>query len=153
MDNMNIKQLSVSVVIAAVLSSGTNLRAVTSSTAQIFSGDAAVQSQFQPVAFSDSAEAGMLRSAYLILATGDHDYKGHRVKAMHAVEAAAKLLGMDFSGDVKNRQPQVLSDDKLREAGGLLSNVLGSSEVKDQRRIARHINEAINQINTALSIR
>jgi len=72
---------------------------------------------------------------------------------MHAVEAAAKLLGMDFSGDVKNRQSQVLSDDKLREAGGLLSNVLGSSEVKDQKRIARHINEAINQINTALSIR
>jgi hypothetical protein len=29
------------------------------------------------VAFKDSAEAGVLRNAYLILAAGDHDYKGH----------------------------------------------------------------------------
>jgi hypothetical protein len=41
----------------------------------------------------------------------------------------------------------------LREASGLLSNVLGSSEVKGQERIAKRINEAINQINIALSIR
>jgi hypothetical protein len=150
---MKIKHLSVSAVMAAVLACGTNLRAVTSSTAQILSGHAAVQSQFQAVAFSDSTEAGMLHRAYRILATGDHDYKGHRVKAMHAVEAAAKLLSLDLSGDIKDRQPQVLSDDKLREASGMLSNVLGSSEVKGQERISRHINEAINQINAALSLR
>jgi hypothetical protein len=105
------------------------------------------------MAFSDSAEAGMLRNAYIILATGDHDYKGHRVRAMHAVEAAGKLLNMDLSGDVKNRQPQVLSDDKLREASGLLSSVLGSSEVKGQARITKRINEAINQIDMALSLK
>jgi dihydroxyacetone kinase len=95
----------------------------------------------------------MLQNAYLILATGDHDYQGHRVRAMHQIEAAAKLLGMTLSGDAKDRQPQPLSDAKLREAQGLLQNVLGAAEVKNQVRITKHINNAINQINIALSIR
>jgi hypothetical protein len=153
---MNTKYLSKStklVALAAILSYGVNLHAVTLTTAQALSVSVAGQNQFQPMAFSDSAEAGMLRNAYIILATGDHDYKGHRVRAMHAVEAAGKLLNMDLSGDVKNRQPQVLSDDKLREASGLLSSVLGSSEVKGQARITKRINEAINQIDMALSLK
>ena len=120
---------------------------------QTLGGSVISQNQFQTVAFSDSAEAGMLRSAYLILATGDHDYKGHRVRAMHQIESAAKLLGMNLSGDAKDRQPQPLSDAKLREAQGLLQNVLGAAEVKNQKRVTKHINEAIDQINTALSIR
>ena len=98
-------------------------------------------------------EAGMLQNAYLILDTGDHDYKGHRVRAMHQIEAAAKLLGMNLSGDAKDKQPQPLSDAKLREAQGLLQNVLGAAEVKNQERVTKHITNAVNQINTALSIR
>jgi hypothetical protein len=116
-------------------------------------GSVAVQDQFQTVAFSDSAEAGMLQNAYLILATGDHDYQGHRLRAMHQIEAAAKLLGMNLGGDAKNRQPQALSDAKLREAQGLLQNVLGAAEVKNEKRVVKHINNAIDQINIALSIR
>jgi hypothetical protein len=153
---MNTKNLSKSaklVVLAAVLSYGANLHATTSPTAQAMGVSVASQNEFQPMAFSDSAEAGMLHRAYRILATGDHDYKGHRVKAMHAVEAAAKLLGMDLSGDLKDRQPQVLSDDKMREASGLISNVLGAAEVKDQKRVTKHLNEAVNQINIALDIK
>lgn len=111
------------------------------------------QGAFQFVAFRDSAEADMLRRAYRILATGDHDYKGHRVHAMHDVEGAGKLLGMDLAGDLKDRTPQALSDDKLREAQGLISQVLGAAEVKDQKRVVKHLNEAVNQINTALSVR
>jgi len=95
----------------------------------------------------------MLRNAYVILATGDHDYKGHRVRAMHQVEFAAKLLGMDITGSAKDRQPQPLSDAKLREAQGLLQSVLGAAEVKSQERVAKHITEAINQINVALSVK
>ena len=108
------------------------------------------QGGFQVVAFRDSAEADMLRQAYRILATGDHDYNGHRIKAMHAVEAAGKLLDMDLAGDLKDRTPQPLSDDKLREAQGHITQVLGSAEVKDQKRVVKHLNEAVNQINTAL---
>ncbi|MGD0251225.1 MAG: hypothetical protein ABSC01_00835 [Verrucomicrobiota bacterium] len=120
---------------------------------QTLGGSVISQNQFQTVAFSDSAEAGMLRSAYLILATGDHDYKGHRVRAMHQIESAAKLLGMNISGDAKDRQSQPLSDAKLREAQGLLQSVLAASDVKSQKRVTKHITEAINHINTALSIR
>jgi hypothetical protein len=72
---------------------------------------------------------------------------------MHQIEAAGKLLGMDLAGDAKDRQKQVLSDDKLRDARGLLEIVLNSAEVKAQPRISKHIAEAINQINVALSIR
>jgi len=140
-------------VLAAALSFGANLRAVTPATAPSVNASFAGQSPFQTVAFSDSAEAGMLRNAYLILSTGDHDYKGHRVKAMHAVEAAAKLLGMNISGDAKDKQPQPLSDAKLREAQGLITQVLGSAEVKNQKRVTKHLNEAVSQINIALSIR
>jgi len=154
--NMNTKHLktaSKTAVFITILAYGVNLRAATPATTQTSSGSAAVQNQFQTVAFSDSAEAGMLQNAYLILATGDHDYKGHRMKAMHQIEAAAKLLGMNLSGDAKDKQPQSLSDAKLREAQGLLQNVLGAAEVKNEKRVTKHITEAINQINIALSIR
>ena len=46
-----------------------------------------------------------------------------------------------------------MSDDKLREASGLISNVLASSSVKDQKRITKHLDEAVNQIKIALSIK
>jgi len=93
-----------------------------------------------------------LRDAYSILSTGDHDYQGHRVKAMHAVEAGAKLLGMDLAGDLKDRTPQKLSDEKLRQAQSLISQVLASAAVKDQKRVVKHLNKAVTEINTALSI-
>lgn len=107
----------------------------------------------QNVGFRDSAEADQLRRAYRILATGDHDYKGHRVRAMHAVEAAGKLLGLNLSGDLRDRTPQRLSDERLREAQGLIAQVLNSAEVKGQARVVKHLNVANQQINVALSIR
>jgi hypothetical protein len=140
-------------VLVTALSCGVNLRAATPSMPQTLNGAGVSQNQFQTMAFSDSAEAGMLHRAYRILATGDHDYKGHRVKAMRQVEAAARLLGLDLSGDLKDRQPQVMSDAKLREVQGLLQNVLGSAEVKSEKRVSKHIVEAINQLSIALSIR
>ncbi len=146
MNTKHLKTAAKTAVFVTVLAYGANLRAATLPTTQTLNSSVAVQNQFQTVAFSNSAEAGMLQNAYLILATGDHDYKGHRVKAMHQIEAAAKLLGMKLSGDAKDKQPQPLSDAKLREAQGLLQNVLGAAEVKNQERVTKHI-------NTALSIR
>ena len=94
-----------------------------------------------------------LVDAYLILATGDRAYEGRRVNAMHKIEAAAKLLGMDIRGYAKGLEPQVLSDDKLREARGLLEKVLDASEIKAQPHASQRITEAINQINIALYVR
>jgi hypothetical protein len=140
-------------MLAAVLTCGAAASAATTPAGAALSSPAASPGGFEAVAFRDTAEADMLRRAYRILATGDHDYKGHRVRAMHSVEQAGKLLDMDLAGDLKDRTAQPLSDDKLREAQGLISQVLGAAEVKDQKRIVKHLNEAVTQINTALSIR
>ncbi len=141
------------VVLTAILACGVSLRAATPSMLLPLNNSVNGPNPFQTVAMSNFSEAKALTRAYLILATGDHDYKGHRVKAMHQIEAAGKLLGMDLAGDAKDRQKQVLSDDKLRDARGLLEIVLNSAEVKAQPRISKHITEAINQIDVALSIR
>jgi len=150
MNTKHLKTAAKSAALVSVLACGVSLRAATTSTPQTLNDGVIGQNQFQTVDFS---EAKSLTRAYLILATGDHDYKGHRVKAMHQIEAAGKLLGVTLRGDDKGHKPQVLSDDKLREARGLLETVLGASEVKGQPRIGKHITEAINQINVALTIR
>jgi len=43
-------------------------------------------------ALTSPAAVASLRQSYATLAVADHDYKGHRVKAMKAIEAACKLL-------------------------------------------------------------
>lgn len=140
-------------VLATALSCGTSIRANAASATPLVGSPGASQDGFQFVEFRNSAEAEMLRRAYRILATGDHDYDGHRVKAMHEIEAAGKLLDMDLGGDLKDRTPQALSDDKLLDAKGLIVQVQGAAEVKDQKKITRHLTEAIHQIDTALKKR
>jgi hypothetical protein len=146
--------------IATALAAGTAARAMTSATASTRPDTASVslaagpgRNAFEAVAFSDGAEARRLRDAYRILATGDHDYRGHRVKAMHQIEAAGKLLGMDIAGDLKDRTPQPLSDDILRNAQDLIRTVRNSAEVKDQERVTRHLDNAIAELDAALATR
>lgn len=139
--------------LAAGMTCGTAARATTTPAAPLVHPAGTSQDGFLFVGFRDSAEAEMLRNAYRTLATGDHDYRGHRVKAMRAVEAAGKLLGLDLAGDLRERTPQPLSDEKLREAQSQITQVLGSAEVRGQKRVVKHLNTAIQHINTALSIR
>ena len=72
-------------------------------------------------------EVQTLHSAYMTLALADHDYDGHRMKAMHALEKACKLLGTDISGDYKDKQPQPTSDDDLRNAQSIIKQVAARS--------------------------
>ena len=102
---------------------------------------------------NDLAEADLLRQAYDILETGDHDYQGHRIKAMHEIRAAAKHLGVTLRGDEKDKVKQALSDERLRAARTLLEQVKISGSAKSQRRIVWRIEDAIKEINTALAIR
>ena len=148
MNTKYLKIASTSAIIFAVLTSAATLRA-----APATSGGTTVGQKLPASTFANSAEAATLKQAYVILATGDHDYKGHRVRAMRQIEAAAKLLGLALSGDAKDKQPQALSDAKLREVEGMLQVVLGNAEVKNQKRVAKHIEAAISQLNTALAIR
>ena len=138
---------------AAVLVCAAGARATTTPMPSTLDAPAVGNPALQSVAFRDSTEAKLLRDAYHILATGDHDYDGHRVKAMHSVEAAGKLLGVDMAGDLKDHTPQPLSDAKLQEAQGLINQVLASAEVKGQERVVKHLNEAVLHINKALKVR
>jgi hypothetical protein len=152
MKTIHLKVAKQSAVLIIALACAVNLRAATSATPQASSGCVTSQTQFQTIGYGDFSESKSLTRAYLILATGDRDYKGHRKKAMHEVETAAKLLGMDVRSDAVGHKPQALSDDRLREARGLLEKVLGASEVQAQKRISKHVTAAINQINDALTV-
>lgn len=141
--------LTVTALIAVLAGAGA-ARAATPA-AEPLAGTSVGQDQFEMVDFSDSAEARKLHQAYRILASSDHDYQGHRVKAMQEIETAAGLLGVDLSGDRHYHSPQPWSDDQMREAQKMLRHVRNSAEVKDQDRITRHLDEAINQIDAALA--
>jgi len=150
---MKTKTLFIQVALLGVaLTCGTALRAHDNSPVQTLGGGN-VGNSFQMVAFGDSAEAKMLRDVYITLATGDHDYNGHRAAAMYQVKAAADLLGLDLGGDTKTRQPQVLSDDKMRESKGMIMQVMGAAEVKDQKKVVKHLQEAVHQINVGLGVK
>jgi hypothetical protein len=108
----------------------------------------------QPVSPSVIAsEVQQLRQAYLILAKCDHDYQGHRVLAMHAVEKACALLGTDITGDSKNVQPQPTSDAELKQSQQIIQTVQTLATSNGQKKVANHLARAVNDINVALSLK
>ena len=145
---MKINILSLSTLIT-VLGSASVLAVTPPQTATV-KAPAFASVQFQTIDFNGSPEADMLHHAYRILASGDHDYHGHRMAALHEIHKAADMLGVDLTADDRDHEKQVLSDDRLREARGLLKSVLGNAEVKGQDRISHHIKLAIREIDLAL---
>jgi len=99
---------------------------------------------------NDSTEAGLLRQAYASLSLADHDYLGHRVRAMKQIEIAAQHLGVILRGDGKGHEAQATSDAQLRNAQALL--VQASGGLKPGQGLA-HVKLAIAQLNIALAIR
>jgi hypothetical protein len=91
----------------------------------------------------------LLDDAYATLAQANHDYKGHRARAMKQIEAALHELGTGVSGHGHGREPQGTSDAQLRAAETLLEQAVPTLS----GRSLKHVNNAINQINVALSIR
>jgi hypothetical protein len=89
--------------------------------------------------------------AYVLLKHANHDYGGHRVKAMEHVEAAGKALNLKLQGDAKEHERQWKSDQMLSEARSLLSHARGAFEAKDLDRAAVHVDKAIEEIDRALS--
>jgi len=99
---------------------------------------------------NDSTEAGLLRQAYGLLSLADHDYQGHRARAMKQIEVAAKHLGVALRGDGKGHEAQATSDAQLRSAQSLLAQA--SNGLKPGQGLA-HVKLAITQLNVALAIR
>ena len=91
---------------------------------------------------------GLLNEAYATLAQAKHDYKGHRVKAMKQIELALGEVGAKVTRTGKSHEPQGTSDSQLRAAKNLLEQA--SHELSGKA--LKHVDEAISQISTALSI-
>lgn len=94
-----------------------------------------------------------LQQAYGLLAKADHDYQGHRAKAMHAIRAACHMLGAKEPGDGKGGEQQVASDQQLKQAQQLLQAARGAFAQQKNPRILKHIDAAIAQINAALAVK
>ena len=90
-----------------------------------------------------------LDDAYATLAQGDHDYKGHRAKAMKQIKLAVGELGGVISGKGKGHEPQGTSDAQLKAAQGLLQQASAGLSGK----ALKHVTNAINEINDALAVR
>jgi hypothetical protein len=145
---MSIKFLS-TLAGAAMLSAALNLHASTPAMQNMLANDADA-----PLIRLGGGEVATLEQAYDTLAVADHDYKGHRVKAMKAIAAACKLLGTDISGRGRGHEAQPLSDEQLRQVLATIEQVRGSlAAAGAQPAVVKHLDVAINQLSTALSIK
>ena len=75
----------------------------------------------------DEAKRKKLRHAYWILEQADHDYAGHRVKAMEEIRKAGRIMGMDLKGDGYGGEHPHWSDALLREARRNLHDIVEES--------------------------
>jgi hypothetical protein len=124
-------------------------------------------------------EADILTSAYVLLAAANHDYNGHRAKAMKEVEHACNKLEASIAKNgtvdqkikaikdanaealAKNRaasdatlhEPQVASDSQLVMADALIQRVAAYMSANKQSRGLSHMTTAHQEIGIALSIR
>ncbi|HEX3357911.1 MAG TPA: hypothetical protein VHS31_13145 [Tepidisphaeraceae bacterium] len=104
-----------------------------------------------PSSSTDTPEVATLKQAYALLKSADHDYKGHRVKAMDSVKEACLVFGADPKGDGKGDQSQADSDTQLRQADQLLSKVRTYAAAQRQNQVLIHVNKAISEISLALA--
>lgn len=120
---------------------------------------AAANTPAQPTAKAEVVQA--LQSAHALLAKANHDYQGHRVRALRQVARAIRILaGAQTNAPATHfhhalhrsgQEAQAASDAQLRRAQEILQGL--SSQVARRPRVAAHVKAAIAQINTALSIR
>src|SRR5437660_6428160 len=109
-------------------------------------------------------EVAALRKAYFLLAEANHDYDGHRAKAMGHVKHAVELLegGKDLyvqwekekaKRTPRLHEPQSWSDAQLRQAAGVLQELAKGMAQAKQQRVHEHVEKAAAQIGVALQIR
>ena len=98
------------------------------------------------------AEIQTLRQAYSLLEAADHDYQGHRAKAMHHIATACRVLGSSEKGDGHGEEAQTQSDGQLQQAQSLLQGV-ESTIAASNAHAGKQVTEAIAELTTALSIK
>jgi hypothetical protein len=124
-------------------------------------------------------QANVLASAYVLLASANHDYEGHRGKAMTKVEQAANLLQADLlkqapiqdkikaiqdanaeaQAKIVNKQDpaitetQAVSDAQLLVADAMLQAIAPYLDDTKHKNLKAHLRDAHAEIATALAIR
>ena len=129
---MRVKQVCRSVVSAAMLVGGIAV------------------SPAQAVATS---EVGALMHIRGLIATADHDYHGHRLAALKAIEDACRSLGVAISGDGHDRTLQGNSDAMLRQAGREIANLQPVAAANHQARVLEDLDRASKRIEKALAVK
>ena len=145
--------LSLSAIRGAVLglavAAGISAQGATTATQQNTNATACKKKASAAAVVPNGNVIGLLNQAYSLLSKADHDYKGHRIHAMHAIEAAARELGVKLSGDGSGGENQGSSDSQLRSAQSLLQQAVTGLT----GRPLKHVSEAIKQLNIALTIK
>lgn len=124
-------------------------------------------------------QADALKKAYILLAGANHDYNGHRAKAMHEVHAAYKILDARINkrgtpqqkavsqqedalaaaarlaakNAPKVHEDQRASDAQLAQASAILQQLHGVYANGKHPRLLGHVDKAVAEIATALTIR
>jgi hypothetical protein len=111
---------------------------------------------------ADRFDIALLHDAHKKLKEADHDYQGHRVKAMNHIASALEHLGSpridsDFGYSWGNL-PQAQSDQILRDALVHLNQTENSLRTGNNRaahhdRARTSVAEAIHELHTALAVR
>jgi hypothetical protein len=102
---------------------------------------------------SNSLEISSLERIYEILQGANHDYQGHRAKAMHAIANAVRILGGDVSGGGKGGENQATSDEQLRQSETLLEQVRNSFTSNDPKKVSAALNRAVDDLTAALAVK
>ena len=98
-----------------------------------------------------AAEVKTLQQAYSLLMRADHDYQGHRARAMRHIEAACRILCGSAKGDGQGEEAQSQSDGQLQQAQSLLAGVEPAIAAKNPR-AGQQINKSLQELATALSV-
>jgi hypothetical protein len=102
---------------------------------------------------SKSSEISLLQNAYVLLSQANHDYDGHRVKAMQSIHKAAVLLRVNLQAKGDVHEDQGTSDSKLEQAHKMLKQARTFAAAKKQRKLVKHLDTAIDHLSTALNIK
>jgi hypothetical protein len=103
---------------------------------------------------ANPADSQAVYQAYRLLSQADHDYQGHRAKAMEHLRKAGRTLGISLKGDGKSQEQQGTSDSQLKQAQTTLQTMTknGVNSRRHQRAMT-HVNSALAEIETALSVK
>src|SRR5580704_4611193 len=81
---------------------------------------------------ANPADVTAVVQAYRVLELADHDYQGHRVKAMEHLRKAGLILGVSLKGNGQGREQQGDSDTQLKQAQTMLQQ-MSKSKVAGRR--------------------